>query len=149
MNASRTIQVVRFAVGARHFALDVMAVKEVLGPRHVKVVPGQPDFVRGLVELRGDYVPLIDLRQRFKSQRDKLPGKILVSHAGGHLLALLVDSVGEVQRLEPEDRRSPPLDTGLGGVSIVDSIAEMEGEMVLILRADALLSEDEWALLPS
>ena len=147
-NASGVIQVVRFVVGNRDFALDVMAVKEVLRPTNVKVVPGQPNFVTGLVELRGEYVPLIDLRRRFKSQEADLPGKIVVTSANKRLLALMVDSVGEVRRLYRKDLRSPPLDTGLGGVSIVDSIAEMEGEMILILRADALLGEDEWALLP-
>ena len=148
------VQVVRFVVGQQHFALNVMAVKEVVLPKPAQAVPGQPGFVKGLVELRGEYVPLIDLRQRFGAPDTKPDPKILVLTCLKRELALLVDSVGEVQWLESEEMRSARLDTSTGGQSLggqgvvgpsaVESIADVDGTMVMLLRGEALLSEHEW-----
>ncbi len=143
------VQVVRFVVGQRHFALSVMAVKEVVLPRPVQPVPGQPDFVEGLVELRGEYVPLIDMRKRFDVSPAGDDARILVLACLRREIALLVDSVGEVQWLEDDEMRTAPLDRGSGGGQAVESLAEVHGTMVLLLRGELLFTEEEWAhLLP-
>ena len=139
------VQVVRFEVGQRHFALDVMAVKEIVLPCTPQPVPGQPDFVEGLVEMRGEYVPLIDLRKRFHVEAYGRDARILVLTCLQREIALLVDSVGEVQWLEDDDMRTPPLDTSGGGAQAVDSIADVDGTMVLLLRGESLLDDEEWS----
>jgi len=140
------VQVVRFVVGARHFALDVMAVKEVIVAREAQAVPGQPSFVKGLVSLRGEYAPLIDLRERFHCEPSSAEPKILVLGCLRRELALLVDSVGEVQWLDDEDLRSAPMDTSVGGAPSVVSIADVDGTMVMLLRGESLLTDEEWSL---
>lgn len=139
------LQVVRFEVGQRHFALDVMAVKEVVQPRQSQPVPGQPAFVQGLVDMRGEYVPLIDLRERFGVREPGRGAKIIVLTCLQREIALLVDSVGEVQWIEEEQMRNAALDTSVGGTQAVESLADVDGTMVLILRGESLLSESEWA----
>ncbi|MCP4449121.1 MAG: purine-binding chemotaxis protein CheW [Myxococcales bacterium] len=138
------VQVVRFEVGQQHYALDVMAVKEVVLPRVSQPVPGQPDFLEGLVEMRGEYVPLVDLRKRFGANSPVLEGRVLVLSCLRRELAFLVDSVGEVQWLEEGDMRAAPLDTSVGASQAVASIADVNGVMVLLLRSEAILTEDEW-----
>ena len=139
------IQVVRFMVGDRHYALDVMVVKEVVVPKPTQSVVGQPSFVEGLVALRGEYVPLIDLRIRFGAIAKGNDPRILVLSCLQREIALLVDRVGEVQWLESDRLRSAPLDTSSAGSKAVEAIADVEGTMVLVLRGEALLSESEWA----
>lgn len=139
------IQVVRFMVGDRHYALDVMVVKEVVVPKPTQSVVGQPSFVEGLVALRGEYVPLIDLRIRFGATAKGHDPRILVLSCLQREIALLVDRVGEVQWLESDSLRAAPLDTGRAGSKAVEAIADVEGTMVLVLRGESLLSESEWA----
>lgn len=141
------MQVVRFEVGGRQFALDVMAVKEVVLPRPVQEVPGQPDFVDGLVEMRGEYVPLVDLRARFGCGSSDENPRIIVLSCRRREIALLVDAVGEVQWIGEEDLRGAPLDTSALGAGAVKSIAEIDGAMVLLLAGEAILTDAEWSLL--
>ncbi len=139
------LQVVRFVVGERHYALDVMVVKEVVVPKDPQPVVGQPAFVEGLVELRGEYVPLIDLRGRFGADVPSKDCRLLVLTCLQREIALLVDSVGEVQWIEAASLRSAPVNTNTAGSQAVDAIADINGTMVMVLRGEALLSEAEWA----
>ena len=148
------MHVVRFSIGGRDFALDVMAVHEVLQPRSCEPVPGQPAFIEGLIALRGEYLPLIDLRTRFAKPGDfqaraKGPAKLLIVTSRGRHLALAVDSVGEVERIEAARLRKPPVDNNIGAPGSLLAVAQTETAMVLVLACDALLSDSEIAALPA
>lgn len=148
------MHVVRFGVAGRDFALDVMAVQEVLQPRSCEPVPGQPAFIEGLIELRGEYLPLIDLRARF-AQRGHVqapgagPTKLLIVTSRGRALALAVDTVGEVERIDAERLRKPPVDNDIGAPGSLLAVAQTDTAMVLVLACDALLSDSEIAALPA
>tara|TARA_R110002096_G_scaffold44526_7_gene120179 strand:- start:5 stop:448 length:444 start_codon:yes stop_codon:yes gene_type:complete len=139
------VQVVRFVVGERHYALDVMVVKEVVVPKQAQPVVGQPPFVEGLVELRGDYVPLIDLRRRFGAPAPGRDARLLVLSCLQREIALLVDSVGEVAWIDTDRLRPAPVNTSSAGAQAVEAIADIDGTMVMLLAGEALLSEAEWA----
>lgn len=148
----QAMRVVRFRVGDRDFALDVMRVKEVLQPKPCKSVPGQPDFIEGLIELRGEYLPLIDLRKRFADPRDAaepVAAKLLIVTSRGRALALRVDSVGEVACIEAARLRKPPIDNRIGAPGILLAVAQMDDAMIMVLAGDALLSDSEVTALPA
>lgn len=143
------MRVVRFSVGDRQFALDVMAVDEVVQPRPATSVPGQPDFIEGLIELRGQYLPLIDLRRRFGSDAVEASAKLVIVTSLGRQLALVVDRIGQVDWIPSESLRSSPVENELGGETSVSAVAQLDGRMVVILGCDGLLSAQEMAALPA
>lgn len=143
-------QVVIFTVGGRRFAIDVMQVQEVVQPLAAEAVPGQPSFIEGLVQLRGSFLPLVDLRRRFATA---LPSetsrpKMLIVSCRGRALAFVVDGVGEVSWLDAETLRAPPVESDLGAPGCVQALVESEEGMVMLLDGERLLSETEFAQLP-
>ena len=146
MSGQHSQQVVRFRVGAFELALDVMKVQEVLQPMPVHVVPAQPAFLEGMVELRGAYVPLLDLRKRFGEEAGP-SAKVVVALCGASPLGLLVDDVGEVVRIPEAQRSAPPIRCQLGeGEVVAYSWNDGDGP-VLILDENALLRPHEQALI--
>ncbi len=141
--ASDAVQVVRFRVGESEVAIDVMAVSEVLVPQEVRSVPGQPDFMDGLVLLRGEYHPAMDLRRRFGSPSAEPAIKFVVVTCRGRSLVLLVDGVGEVSWLPKTSLKEAPVHSSLGAGQSLSGLADVGDAMVIILDADRLLSEEE------
>ena len=148
--AQEISQVVRFRVQRQQLAIDVMAVDEVMQPREVSTVPGQPSFVAGVIHLRGEYIPLVDMRDRFGVPREgNESDKIVVVRGAEFRLALAVDGVGEVEKIDPDELSAPPVDSGLGGPQSLIAVFTRDEEMVMLLDVETLLSADERARLPS
>jgi purine-binding chemotaxis protein CheW len=142
------LQVVCFEVGSQSFALDIMRITEVILPRQVSPLPGQPGFVEGLFELRGAFLPLIDLRRRFglvppSSDHEK----VMVLSAHGRTFGVLVDRVTEVERLELSQLLPPPVGTMLTEVAPCRGVVHRDGAMTVVLDSDKLFSQDELELL--
>ncbi len=148
-NTGDCIQVVRFSVADREFAFDVMSVLEVISPRPSVSLPGQPSFVHGVVDLRGTYLPLVDLRKRFAIGTDTPAGKFIIVRCQQRRLVLMVDGIGEVVWLAKSALQEAPVQNELGGTKSISWLSRVEESMVTILDADHLLHEEEMVKLPS
>ena len=136
---SSSIQLTRFRIGDSAFAFDIMKVREVLNPVRVTAVPGAPQFVEGLLELRGEYLPVVDLRLRLGGGQEG-DSKIVIAEARGRRVGFVVDQVFDVFRvLESEIR---PLDE-LAQSAAFSGVLRTEAGPVMILDPDGLLSEME------
>lgn len=146
----KTLQVVRFTVGTQEFGIDVMSVVEIIVPREVSSVPGQPDFVAGLIELRNEYLPVVDMRPRFGVEPAGFAtSKFLIVNCESRTIAMIVDRVGEVETLAAEDLQAPPVDSDVGGANSLAAICQRRDGMVMILDAAHLLSAEELLSLPA
>jgi purine-binding chemotaxis protein CheW len=108
MKSSR--QMTTFCIDRRWFGIDVMQVQEVLPWQQMTRVPLAAPSIKGLINLRGEIVTAIDLRQRLgfpAASMDRPPMNVVVNLPGG-LLSLLVDEVGEVLQVAEEDFETPP-----------------------------------------
>ncbi|HLU65690.1 MAG TPA: chemotaxis protein CheW [Kofleriaceae bacterium] len=151
-----TLQVACFRAGGRECAVDVMRIAEVLPPVPVTPLPGAPGFVEGIIELRGRFLPVVDLRRRFgdgaapggaapASAAPAAPaGKLLVAPLGPSSVALMVDDVTGVDRI-PTDRIQPPPSLGAGPVApaLVSGLIKWQGRVLLLVDIDAVLTETE------
>jgi len=139
------IQIVCFGVGAHSYALDILRIKEIINPLPITAVPRAPAFVEGIVELRGAFLPVIDLRKRFDLPATPLgrDGKYIVARLAGRPVGLVVDRVHEarpldVARIQP----APPLALA-GDARFFSGVVKQEEEIVLLVDLDAVLSAEE------
>jgi purine-binding chemotaxis protein CheW len=145
-----TLQVACFRVADRDCAVDVMRISEVLRPVPVTPLPSAPPFVEGIIELRGRFLPVIDLRKRFGAGDGGAPGKYVVAPMGETSVALVVDEVTGVERIPIDQIQAPPvLASGRVAPGFVAGIIKWNQRVFMLLDIDAVLSAAERAELSS
>jgi purine-binding chemotaxis protein CheW len=115
-------QLISFMVGEEEYGLDILRVKEVIRVREITRLPKAPSFVRGIINLRGDVIPIIDLRDKF---------------------GMVVDSASQVVRI-PADQIDPPPPI-VGGLSAeyVHGVGKLDDRLVILLDIDRILTATE------
>ena len=108
--ADAEVQLCAFRVGGEDYALDIMRVREIVRPLPITPVPRAPTFVEGVFQLRGEVIPVVDVRKRFGLPVAPVGPRTryLVVRVAGRRLALVVDEVCEVLRLRRADLRAAP-----------------------------------------
>jgi purine-binding chemotaxis protein CheW len=138
-------QLVTFRVGPSELGLDVAVAHEVLRVPPITPLPKAPPFIEGVIDLRGAWVPVVDLRRRLEVP-DPVPGadaRILVVELQGERLGLLVDRVTEVLPV-PESALSAPSSYLEGRVAdALQALVRLPGRLILVLDLDRVLTSDE------
>jgi purine-binding chemotaxis protein CheW len=147
-------QLVSFKVSDEEFAVDIMQVQEIVRLAKVTKVPHAPTFVEGVVNLRGNVLPVIDMRKRFhmasKDYNDAT--RVVVVDLAGKKTGIIVDAVSEVMAV---DRRliepAPEIARSTYGDNFIEGVGKLnKGErMFLLLRAEELLRDEEVAMAPA
>jgi purine-binding chemotaxis protein CheW len=144
-----TRQYLTFNLGEESFALDVAHVREILEFTTVTKIPQTPDFMRGVINLRGSVVPVMDMRAKFNlSMVEKTIDTciIVVEVSLGEettILGALVDSVQEVFELEPDQiEPAPKIGTGFK-TEFIKGMGKRDERFIIILDIDRVFSEDE------
>jgi purine-binding chemotaxis protein CheW len=144
-NEHDRLQVVVFTVGKEEYAVPVHRVESIIASTDPTQVPGAGVHVRGVYNLRGRVISIIDLRSRLgiEPRPDGGSGRVLVVTAGGHTVGIEVDEVSEVFSVDPAEMQSAPQQ--LADTSIVSGILKLEGRLVIIVDIDALVGTDHLA----
>jgi purine-binding chemotaxis protein CheW len=147
------VQYLTFTLGDEVFAMDIRTVREIIQHAAMTVVPLMPKFVRGVINLRGAVVPVIDLQSRFGRSTTVVGKKTCIvifdaSSEGEKMeLGLMVDAVSEVIEIEPSQIEPPPQ----FGTSIqrefIRGMGKVDGEFIVILEPERALNVDDMALL--
>ena len=142
-------EVLVFILGAEEYAVDILKVQEIRGYEKVTPIPSAPAYLKGVVNLRGIIVPVIDMRIKFGLAEPRYDSftVVIILRVAGRVIGVVVDGVSDVVRLAPGDVKAAP---GLG--SIVDSgflagLATQGDRMVLLLDIERFLSSAELNLL--
>ena len=134
-------ELIAFRVGEGEFGLDVMAVREIRGWTPATPLPGAPPYVRGVINLRGAVLPILDLAARLGLPSAE-PGArhvTIVARIGGQTIGLLVDAVSDILTV-PESAIQPTPDAASDGVrALVRGLLAMDGRMIGIVALDRLL----------
>lgn len=144
-----TMQVVCFQVGAGKYALDIMRIKEIIRPVDITPVPLAPSFIEGIIELRGAFLPLVDLRKRFglplsPVDRDT---KYVIVGIDGRIVGLLVDRVADRRRIATADIAEPPAMAVGPAARFFAGVIKDDGDVLVLLDLDQILSQEERAAL--
>lgn len=134
-------QFLAFQLGPEEYALDITQISEIIKPREYTDIPRVPEFILGLISLRGVVVPVFDLRQRFRLGEKHLTSasRIVVCREGDVIAGLLVDSINQVIRLAADRIEPPP--AVLTGVdrNLVNGVGRYQGRMIILLNLASVL----------
>jgi purine-binding chemotaxis protein CheW len=139
------IQVACFRLGVDLYAIDIMRIKEIIRPLKLTCLPRFPDFVEGIINLRGMVMPVIDLRKRFDLPESEITSntRLLIVKLAGQVIALVVDEVAEVVAVSLKDIKPPPhLGEGVDAEYLL-GVCLVKEEMIMLLNIDRLLSSHE------
>lgn len=142
---SSVMQFVSFLLEEVEFGINILAVHEILRMPEMTRLPNTPDFIKGVINLRGNVIPIVDVRIRFDFPAGTITDltRVIVVETGEKLVGLLVDNVYQVVRL-PEHNIDPPSDL-IEGVSeeFIAGIGRMRDRLVVILNLDNILFTTE------
>ncbi|CAA7624717.1 chemotaxis protein CheW [Magnetospirillum sp. SS-4] len=139
-----TKQFISFTVGDEEYGVDIIAIREIKGWTPTTPLPEAPLHMRGVIDLRGAIVPIIDLRVRFHNGRTEVtPTHVIIVVAIGDMtVGLLADAVVDILTVPVTDIQPPPdLENG-GGPGYVGGIVTVEGRMVVLLDLVRLMERD-------
>ena len=140
--AAGTFQCVAFSIGEHHYCIDIMSVREIRNWSGVTELPNTVEYMRGVINLRGVIVPIIDLRARFgQGLIEPTPAHVVVVVAiGDRLHGLLVDSVSDILTVKRTDIAPIPETLGQSQSPLLDGLITEGEQMMAIVALDRLLA---------
>jgi len=139
---NRELHIVGFQVGRETYGVPITSLHEIVRVPEITVVPDAPDYLEGVINLRGKIVSVMDLRKRFgdKQAAIKKHNRILVVEHSGKLAGLIVDSASEVLKIPSQDVEAPPAAFQEGGLNCITGLGKVEGRLVVLLDMTKLLA---------
>lgn len=142
-------QFVTFTLENEEYGVEILKVQEIIGYLGTTKVPNVPSFVKGVINLRGSVVPIIDLRLKFnmaEKEYDKFT-VIVILEVKGRVIGALVDAVSDVVSLsEDEIQPTPDFSSGIK-VDFINGMGKKNGKLIILLDIDKVLSDGELELL--
>ena len=144
-SAATSTQFISFAIGADQYGVDIMAVREIKGWSSITHLPKQPDYMRGVLNLRGVMVPIIDLRCRFgQGLTEATPVHIvIVVQVEAKTVGLLADRVLDIVSIDASQIQPVPRISRGTQADFLSGLVTVEGAMIALIDLDHLLSEHE------
>jgi len=143
--STELLQLVSFFIGNEEFGVDILFVQEINRMSQITTVPNSPDFVNGVINLRGRVIPVIDLRSKFgmpKKEPDKNT-RIMVMEVSGKTVGFIVDSVNEVLRIPKNVTEAPPsLALGVNS-EYIKSVGKLDDRLLILIDLEKILSTVE------
>ena len=135
-------ELLAFVVSGEEYGVDIMAIKEIIRPVDITYVPRVPDYVKGIISLRGTVVPIFDMAKRLglKGQQPGKRSRIVVITLGTSLVGFSVDSVTEVVRIKETNIEPPPPTLTDGMAECVRGVAHFKERLIIIMDVEKTLS---------
>ena len=134
-----------FKLGPGHYGLEILKVREIIGLIGITAIPLAPDHVKGVINLRGKVIPVVDLRLKFGMEENEATAEtcIIVANVGDREIGVLVDQVSEVQYFDAANIQEPPtLGAGID-TDFILGIGKVGDHVTLLLDIDRVLIASE------
>ena len=139
MAVETQFQLVTFHLGDELYGVDIMDVKEIVRLQNVRVIPNAPYYVEGIINLRSEIIPIIDLHKRFKIQSvtkyedAEIEGGFIILNIDGSKIGIIIDKVERVMTVKGEDVKEPPqMLSGIGSEYIEGVVREKQGYLIML-----------------
>ncbi|MFL6714509.1 MAG: chemotaxis protein CheW, partial [Sulfurifustis sp.] len=136
-----------FRLDGLDYGLAITQVQEIRGWTRVTPLPNSPRYIKGVLNLRGTIVPIIDLRLRFNLTEGTYDAStvIVVVNVGGRLAGLVVDAVSDVINLSAEQRRNPPEFEGHANRQFIQGLTQVDDKLLILLDVNKLVNPETLA----
>ena len=151
--ANREGKYLTFTMANEEYGIGILKIKEIIGMMPITPVPQTPKFVKGVVNLRGKVIPVVDLRLRFSMEKIDYTERTCIivvemdGQAGTVQIGIVVDAVSEVLNIKDEDIEDTPTFGTKLNTDYILGMAKMEGGVKILLDIDRVLGHDEVSLL--
>ncbi len=142
-----------FVLATEEYAVDILRVQEIKGWSKVTMIPNTPNYICGVINLRGTIVPIIDLRERFKLTRQEygpmtvvVVVKVISLNNKERIMGIVVDAVSDVYDVAETEIKPPPDFGSVISTEFVRGLATVDDKMVIVLDIDRLLNSNELAI---
>lgn len=142
----QVLQWVTYRLDEETYGINVMQVQEVLRYTEIAPVPGAPDYVLGIINLRGNVVTVIDTRSRFGLPPSDITDntRIVIIESDEQVVGILVDSVAEVVYLRSSEIDSAPNVGTEESAKFIQGVSNRSGQLLILVDLNKLLSDEEW-----
>ena len=146
---TESIQIVGINIDDKEYAVDIKRIMEIIHYKDAASLPNSPDFIQGVIDLRGTVIPVLDLKKRLalRSQPTKPPRHMLILRLKDKAVGMVVDQVNQVYRIDKNMIQAPQKILKSADTKFLKGIYRSEEGLVFILSVDTLLSVDEQAQL--
>ncbi|QEM83792.1 chemotaxis protein CheW [Halomonas binhaiensis] len=137
-----------FSLGDEEYAIDILKVQEIRGYENVTRIANAPNFIKGVTNLRGTIVPIVDLRIKFALERVAYDGQtvVIVTNVGQRVIGIVVDSVSDVMTLLPEQIKPAPEFGSTLSSDYLNGLGCLDDRMLVLVDIERLLTSEEIAL---
>jgi purine-binding chemotaxis protein CheW len=145
---SKRLEFLTFALGDEHYGLDIMQVKEIRGYEPVTKIANAPAFIKGVLNLRGDIVPIVDLRLKF-AVGDATYNEftiVIMLHIGERIVGIVVDAVSDVINISIDEVKPPPQFGVAFDSQYLHGLAPVNEQMIILLNIEKLINSAELGL---
>lgn len=142
-----------FMLGCEEYGIPIQKIKEIIGIMDITNIPRSPAFIKGVINLRGKIIPVLDLRLKFElgekeyNQRTCIIVVELVVAGSTRLMGIVVDTVSEVVNIQKNEIELPPQYGSLVDTSFLTGMGKVKGKVVLLLDIEQVLNNEEKAQL--
>jgi len=146
---ARELRIVSFLVDDREYAVDISRIIEIIYYKPATPLPESPEFIEGVVDLRGTVIPVLDLKKRLHlpSKNTALPNHILIVRFKDKMIGIVVDEVKQVVQIDEEQIQSSQNFLERTSSKYLQGVCKLNDRLVFLLSLDTLLTEDEQAQL--
>jgi purine-binding chemotaxis protein CheW len=143
MVSDQILQLVTFTLEKEEYAVDILSVQEINRITEITRVPNAPDYVEGVINLRGKVIPVVNLRKKFglniKETDDS--SRVIIMDVQGITYGLVVDSVSEVLRIPSNIVEPPPPMASSMSSMFIKGIAKLENRLIILIDIDKFLGQ--------
>jgi purine-binding chemotaxis protein CheW len=147
VEAEKVSQIVGFRLANEEYGVDIMVVQEIILVGKITRMPEVPDFICGLINLRGHVIPIVDLRKRFglASCENDERTRIIVINVAERTIGIVVDAVNEVLRINTDQIEQPP--SSVAGIEheYIRGLVKLEAKLLILLNIENILSQEDQA----
>jgi purine-binding chemotaxis protein CheW len=142
---ARELHIVGFRIGRETFGVPIALVHEIVRVPEITAVPDSPDYVEGVINLRGKIISVIDLRKRFREKEivSSKKNRILVTETDGKLVGLVVDAASEVLKIPESEIEPPPPVFDAGSLNYVTGLGKLRGRLIILIDLTKVLQKGD------
>ena len=142
-------ELLTFTLGSEEYGIDILKVQEIRGYDAVTTIANAPEFIKGVTNLRGIIVPIVDMRIKFNlgSVTYDETTVVIILNIANRVVGMVVDGVSDVTRLKPEEIRPAPEFGSSLDVRYLQGLGTVDGRMIILLDIDKLMSSRDMELI--